>query len=257
MRKPILILTLCIFTSLTAVTPVSAATVKNCNNPKIVKIAGNFDDVSSIINNALANKSNVQSINTAKAKCNKKAVKAVKVVKSKKNCKTKVTSKKSTKPSSNTTSKPSTNTNTKPSTPANNNGTTTNNSSYKDFQKEVIRLVNQERAKAGLKPLTENAELDKIATLKSEDMAKLNYFSHTSPTYGSPFDMLSQFGVDYTAAGENIAYGQKTPAEVMNGWMNSSGHRANILNSNYTRIGVGIAKKSNGQLVWTQTFTRP
>jgi len=130
-------------------------------------------------------------------------------------------------------------------------------SNFREFQKKVIEIVNKERVKAGLISLAENADSDKIATLKSEDMVKLNYFSHTSPTYGSPFEMLSHFNIKYSAAGENIAYGQSTPDEVMTAWMNSPGHRANILNSNFTQIGVGIALKANGQLVWTQTFTRP
>jgi len=130
-------------------------------------------------------------------------------------------------------------------------------SNFNAFQKKVIDIVNKERATAGLGTLAENADSDKIATLKSEDMVKLNYFSHTSPTYGSPFEMLTHFNISYTAAGENIAYGQSTPDDVMTAWMNSPGHRANILNSNYTQIGVGIALKANGQLVWTQTFTRP
>lgn len=130
-------------------------------------------------------------------------------------------------------------------------------SAYRDLQKQVIAIVNEERAANGLSALKENAELAKVATLKSEDMAKLNYFSHTSPTYGSPFEMLSQFGITYTAAGENIAMGQPTPESVMNAWMNSEGHRANILNSSYTEIGVGIAKNANGQYIWTQTFLRP
>ena len=128
---------------------------------------------------------------------------------------------------------------------------------YLEFQEKVIELVNKEREAVGLNALAESEELDKVATLKSQDMVDLNYFSHTSPTYGSPFQMLTQFSISYTAAGENIAYGQTTPEEVMNGWMNSSGHRANILNENFTEIGVGIAKKANGQYVWTQTFLRP
>jgi len=130
-------------------------------------------------------------------------------------------------------------------------------SDFKAFQKKVIEIVNSERSKAGLNTLAENAETDKIATLKSQDMVNSNYFSHTSPTYGSPFEMLSHFNISYTAAGENIAYGQSTPDEVMTAWMNSPGHRANILNTNFSQIGVGIALKANGQLVWTQEFTRP
>lgn len=142
-------------------------------------------------------------------------------------------------------------------TPANNSGNTASTSSFRAFQKQVIDLVNKERASAGLSALAENNDLNNVATLKSEDMVKLNYFSHTSPTYGSPFDMMTQFNIHYTAAGENIAYGQSTPEEVMNGWMNSAGHRANILNTNFTQIGVGIAQKANGQYVWTQEFSRP
>jgi len=125
------------------------------------------------------------------------------------------------------------------------------------FEKEVIRLVNVERAKYGLKPLAENWELSRVARYKSNDMADRRYFSHTSPTYGSPFTMMKNFGIRYTSAGENIAMGQKSAAEVMNGWMNSSGHRQNILNPNYTQIGVGYAVNSKGTPYWTQMFIRP
>ena len=80
-----------------------------------------------------------------------------------------------------------------------------------------------------------------------------NYFSHTSPTYGSPFDMIKNFGISYQKAGENIAKGQKTPSAVVNAWMNSPGHRANILDPSYTKIGVGYEK--NGHY-WTQMFIK-
>jgi uncharacterized YkwD family protein len=129
-----------------------------------------------------------------------------------------------------------------------------NNGNYSQFQNEVVRLVNKERAANGLKALTVNSQVTKSATLKSEDMAKLNYFDHTSPTYGSPFDMMKKLGITYRAAGENIAMGQKSPEQVMQGWMNSPGHRANILNASFTQIGVGIAKNAQGQYVWTQQF---
>ncbi|XOQ48594.1 MAG: SCP domain-containing protein [Eubacteriales bacterium] len=131
---------------------------------------------------------------------------------------------------------------------------TASTGSDSSFQNQVVQLVNQERAKAGLKALTVNSQLTKTATLKSEDMAKLNYFDHTSPTYGSPFDMMKQFGISYRTAGENIAMGQTSPQQVMQGWMNSPGHRANILNSSFTQIGVGIAKNAKGQYIWTQQF---
>ncbi|MDD2446148.1 MAG: CAP domain-containing protein, partial [Tissierellia bacterium] len=119
---------------------------------------------------------------------------------------------------------------------------------------EVVRLVNIERQKAGLQPLKASAELSNVARLKSKDMADKNYFSHTSPTYGSPFDMMKQFGINYRTAGENIAKGYLNPTSVMNGWMNSSGHKANILNSSFGTIGVGAYKVGN-TIYWTQMFT--
>ena len=85
-------------------------------------------------------------------------------------------------------------------------------------------------------------------------MINKGYFDHTSPTYGSPFDMMKSFGISYKAAGENIAKDQKTPSEVMNSWMNSPGHRANILSPNFTELGVGIYKNANGTIYWTQMF---
>ena len=118
----------------------------------------------------------------------------------------------------------------------------------------VLKLVNDERAKQNLKPLTLSAKLTDIATMKSKDMADKNYFDHTSPTYGSPFQMLQDFGVTYKAAGENIAAGQKSPEEVMNAWMNSSGHRANIMNANYTELGVGYYQGGQYGVYWTQLF---
>lgn len=127
----------------------------------------------------------------------------------------------------------------------------------KNLENEVIRLVNVERQKYGLAPLKANWELSRVARFKSMDMVEKNYFSHVSPTYGSPFKMITDFGLTYSSAGENIAMGQKTPAAVMKGWMNSSGHRANILNSTYTEIGVGLAVNKNGQNYWTQMFIRP
>lgn len=122
------------------------------------------------------------------------------------------------------------------------------------LEKEVVTLVNKERTKKGLAPLKANWELSRVARYKSDDMATKNYFSHTSPTYGSPFTMMTNFGVKYTTAGENIAMGQQTAASVMSSWMNSPGHKANILSVNFTEIGVGAAKKNNGTIYWTQQF---
>ena len=92
--------------------------------------------------------------------------------------------------------------------------------SVQNFEEEVARLVNEQRAKNGLSPLTLNWELSRVARYKSEDMARNRYFSHTSPTYGTPFEMIRSFGLSYRSAGENIAYGQRTPAAVMDAWMN-------------------------------------
>ncbi|MGE5628386.1 MAG: SafA/ExsA family spore coat assembly protein [Solirubrobacterales bacterium] len=125
------------------------------------------------------------------------------------------------------------------------------------IETEVVKLVNQQRAKAGLQPLKQNWQLSRVARYKSQDMINKNYFSHQSPTYGSPFNMMESFGLHFSAAGENIAMGQQTPAEVMNAWMNSTGHRANILNPSYTEIGVGLAKNKNGTCYWTQMFMKP
>lgn len=124
----------------------------------------------------------------------------------------------------------------------------------KQFEQKVVQLTNQERAKYGLKPLVSDWELARVARFKSDDMRDKNYFSHTSPTYGSPFDMIKNFGITYRSAGENIAAGQKTPEEVVQAWMNSSGHRANILNKDFTHIGVGYSKGGSYGVYWTQMF---
>lgn len=119
------------------------------------------------------------------------------------------------------------------------------------YESEVIRLVNEVRRENGLKALTANWELSRMARYKSQDMLNKGYFSHTSPTYGTPFQMIKAFGLSFRTAGENIARGYPTPQAVVNGWMNSSGHRANILNASYTQIGVGYVAQGN---YWTQMF---
>lgn len=124
-------------------------------------------------------------------------------------------------------------------------------SKVNDFEREVARLVNDIRRSNGLSELTLNEELSAVARVKAEDMAKNNYFSHTSPTYGSPFDMMKSFGISYRAAGENIAKGQTTPQQVVDAWMNSPGHRANILSDSFTQIGMGYTANGNH---WCQMF---
>lgn len=121
----------------------------------------------------------------------------------------------------------------------------------------ILKLVNQERQKAGLSALKLSDQLTDIANVKAKDMADKRYFSHDSPTYGSPFEMLQQFGVNYSYAGENIAAGQQSAEQVMNDWMNSSGHRANILNKNYTQLGVGFYNGGQYGTEWVQLFIKP
>ncbi|MFS1512652.1 stalk domain-containing protein [Chengkuizengella sp. SCS-71B] len=128
-----------------------------------------------------------------------------------------------------------------------------------EFEFEVFFLTNEQRVNNKLTPLTLNANISNVANIKSKDMLINQYFDHISPTYGSPFDMMKSFGLNYRAAAENIAAGQNTPEKVVNGWMNSSGHRANILSSNYTQIGVGYyyGSNSNYRHYWTQQFLTP
>ena len=127
----------------------------------------------------------------------------------------------------------------------------TQDATVQRYEQEVIRLVNEIRAENGLPALTYNWELSRVARYKSQDMKDNRYFSHTSPVYGSPFEMMRSFGIAYRSAGENIARGYATPQAVVNGWMNSSGHRANILNAFFTQIGVGYVAEGN---YWTQMF---
>ncbi len=117
--------------------------------------------------------------------------------------------------------------------------TTTNNSSATADEKELLKLINAERTKNGLGELKFDEELLKVARLKAKDLVDNNYFSHTSPTYGSPFDMMKSFGITYKTAGENIA-GNSTLQGAVNAWMNSEGHRANILSNAYNYTGIGI-----------------
>ncbi len=135
--------------------------------------------------------------------------------------------------------------------PVQDNDTPSVESGMNAYEKEVIRLVNEIRVANGLGELVADEELSRVARIKSQDMRDNNYFSHTSPVYGSPFDMMKKFGISYKNAGENIARGQATPQAVVDGWMNSEGHRANILNASYNRIGVGYVAEGN---YWTQMF---
>jgi uncharacterized YkwD family protein len=136
----------------------------------------------------------------------------------------------------------------KPYTPA-----TSSNDNFTAMQLEMLGYINADRSANGLDPLTLTKTLSDGAYLKSKDMAENNYFSHTSPTYGSPFDMMKSLGITYSAAGENIALNSSIKG-AYDAFMNSSGHRANILNSGYSKLGLGIYQKGNSLYI-TQWFT--
>lgn len=121
------------------------------------------------------------------------------------------------------------------------------------FVTEVVRLVNEERAKAGLRALTFDSEIASAADIRAHEIE--TSFSHTRPDYRSFSSVLRDNGIRYNGAGENIAWGQISPEQVMKGWMNSEGHRANILNPKFTKIGVGHYKNSTGRNFWAQLFT--
>ncbi|MFZ5944504.1 MAG: CAP domain-containing protein [Bacillota bacterium] len=118
---------------------------------------------------------------------------------------------------------------------------------------QMLGLINKARQEAGVSPLTMETKIVKVARLKSQDMIDKNYFAHTSPTYGSPFDMMEQFGINYRTAGENLA-GHYSVTGAHEALMNSAGHRRNILNPNYTHIGIGIVEGGPYGIMFTQMF---
>jgi len=120
-------------------------------------------------------------------------------------------------------------------------------------EQKVLDLINAERAKAGLEPLQIDMELQKVARLKAQDMSENNYFAHNSPTYGSPFDMMRQFNISFKAAGENLA-GNSTAEGAVKAWMNSQGHRDNILNPKFNYTGIGIAPSATYTKIYVQMF---
>ena len=132
-------------------------------------------------------------------------------------------------------------------------GGSTTSSSMNTNEKEVFDLINKQRTNNGLKALTVDEELQRVARIKAQDMVDNNYFSHNSPTYGTPFQMLNSFKISYKTAGENIA-GNSTNSGAVNSWMNSSGHKANILNSNYNYTGIGVVNSSKYGRIFVQLF---
>ena len=138
----------------------------------------------------------------------------------------------------------------------NNNGNNQNNtqtSTMTSDEKEVFELINKKRVENGLQALKIDDETQRVAKIKAEDMLKNNYFSHDSPVYGSPFDMLKSFKVTYKTAGENIA-GNSSNSGAVSAWMNSSGHRANILNSSFNYTGIGVVNGSKYGKIYVQMF---
>lgn len=138
-------------------------------------------------------------------------------------------------------------------------GGSTATAAEQDLAQQVLTMVNQERATAGVGPLTMHAGCSQVAYNHSVDMDLRDFFDHVNPDGLNPFQRMQAAGIGYSAAGENIAAGYPTAAAVMNGWMNSPGHRANILNGNFTEIGIGVRQGSTGQYgtYWTQVFRRP
>ena len=134
----------------------------------------------------------------------------------------------------------------------NSSGTQTSSNMNSD-EKEIFNLINQQRTNNGLSALKVDNEVQRVARIKAEDMVTNNYFSHTSPTYGSPFDMLKSFKISYKTAGENIAANSSNSGAV-NAWMNSSGHKANILNSSFNYTGIGVVNSSKYGKIFVQMF---
>lgn len=137
---------------------------------------------------------------------------------------------------------------------SNNNGNNgSDNTSNKTYTQQVVDLVNTERAKEGLAPLTIDPSVEKAATVRANEIQ--SKFDHTRPNGSSFSSALKEQGVNYRGAGENIAWGQRTPEEVVTAWMNSAGHRANIMNKSFTHIGVGNTQNGSGTQYWVQLFT--
>jgi len=120
-------------------------------------------------------------------------------------------------------------------------------------EQEVFDLINAKRIANGLTALKIDDEIQNVARIKAQDMVDNNYFSHTSPTYGSPFDMIKKFGINYKTAGENIA-GNSSNSAAVNAWMNSEGHRDNILNNSFNYTGIGIINSQKYGKIYVQMF---
>lgn len=134
-----------------------------------------------------------------------------------------------------------------------NTSSSTETSNMNSDEKEVFDLINKQRTNNGLAALKNDSEVQRVARIKAQDMVDNNYFSHTSPTYGSPFDMLKSFKISYKTAGENIA-GNSSNSSAVTAWMNSSGHKANILSSNFNYTGIGVVSSPKYGKMYVQLF---
>lgn len=146
-----------------------------------------------------------------------------------------------------------TSTNTRTGTVGNSSETASATSSLTADELETFNLINQQRANNGLSALKVDSELQRVARIKAQDMVNNNYFDHNSPTYGTPFNMMKNFGISYKTAGENIA-GNSSNSAAVNAWMNSSGHRANILNSSYNYTGLAVISSPRYGKIYVQMF---
>ncbi len=145
------------------------------------------------------------------------------------------------------------NSNVNQNTNSNSTSNTNTSSDLSNDEKEVFNLINTQRINNGLPALKISNEVQNVARIKAQDMVDKNYFSHTSPTYGSPFDMLKSFKVSYNSAGENIA-GNASNSGAVNAWMNSPGHKANILNSSFNYTGIGVVSSPKYGKIFVQMF---
>lgn len=135
----------------------------------------------------------------------------------------------------------------------NSNSNSNTNTTMTGDEKEVFDLINKQRTQNGLSALKLDTETLRVARIKAQDMVDNNYFSHNSPTYGTPFQMLNSFKISYKTAGENIA-GNSSNSAAVTAWMNSSGHKANILNSSFNYTGIGVVKGSKYGKIYVQLF---
>lgn len=135
----------------------------------------------------------------------------------------------------------------------NSNSNSNTNTTMTADEKEVFDLINKQRTQNGLSALKLDTETLRVARIKAQDMVDNNYFSHNSPTYGTPFQMLNSFKISYKTAGENIA-GNSSNSAAVTAWMNSSGHKANILNSSFNYTGIGVVKGSKYGKIYVQLF---